>query len=103
MMQNKPVAVCRETVPYENFLLEYTLLRSDPDDAALCPVYGIACTAHCGGNSVGAYRHTALTDNMQDAHRLFRMLTANAVFPNHMDDVIHDLRELWTAPEHHTA
>ncbi len=97
-MQIIPVAVLRETITFEDFRLEYTLLRTDPDDAVLCPVYGMACTACRMGMSAGNYCNPAVTENMQSARRLFRMLTENAVFPGHIEDVIHDLREIWTAP-----
>ncbi len=97
-MQITPITVWCETVTHEDFRLEYTLLRTDPDNAALCPVYGIACTAHLGEMSTGAYHHPAVTENLHAARRLFRLLTENAVFPDHIDDVMHDLRENWSAP-----
>ena len=98
-MKTNAVAMSHETIIYESFRLEYTLLRTDPDDAALCPVYGVACTAHLGEIPAGTFYQPVITENLPSARRLFRLLTENAVFPDHMDDVIRDLRERWTIPE----
>lgn len=97
MRTTSEVLLC-ETVTYENFRLEYTLLRTAPAAASLRPLYGIACTSDCCGHSAGIYRNLSVTADESAARHLFDLLTENVVFPGHIDDVIHDLRETWTAP-----
>ncbi len=92
------VALQNETVLSGDFRLTYTLLRTDPDNPAQRPLFGIACTAECRGAAAGDVQCPALTHDASAARRLFRLLAENAVFPTHIADVIQDFREIGQIP-----
>lgn len=85
-------------VDFEDFRLTYTLFRTLTPDHQPLPVYGLECTAHRCAMPAGSWRCSALTDSEPAARRLLDLLAENAVFPDHIDDVLHDLRDRWAVP-----